>query len=330
MNTVDPSFPQPVRPTDPAMPFLPEALDVAVAGIRLRAATRGGLSVKAARLTRHKPGRRFMVEYDVELDGRSFTLIGKARAKGLDRRTCDLQRRLYESSFGPGSADGICVPAPAGVVPEWHMWLQHKVPGRPLTEMLFEPGAAALCARAADAVRKLHRCGIEPAKRHTVEDELRILCERLGEVARLQPELRDHVERIRGRCAQWAASVPSYRAAIVHRDFYPDQLIVAEDRVYLIDLDLHCLADPCLDVGNFCAHVTEFSLRSTDEAKRLEACASAARERFLRGASGDHSAMEHAIGCWERLSLARHIYISTRFPDRQAFTGRLIELMLES
>jgi hypothetical protein len=312
------------------MPFLPEALDVAVAAIRLRAATHSGLSVNAARLTRHKPGRRFMIEYDVELDGRALTLIGKARAKGLDRRTCELQRRLDESSFGPGSPDGIRVPATAGVVPEWHMWLQHKVPGRPLTELLFQPEGAALCARAAEAAHRFHSCGIEPARRHTVEDELRILHERLGEVAQLWPEWAGRLQRVRARCEQWGESIPARRPTIVHRDFYPDQVIVDAQRMYLIDLDLHCLADPCLDVGNFCAHLTELALRCTGDPVRLEACASAARKQFVRRTTADRAATVRAVDCWERLSLARHIYISTRFPDRRALTERLIELTLTS
>jgi hypothetical protein len=312
------------------MPFLPETLDVALAATRLRAATaRNSMSVTAARLTRHKPGRRFMVEYDVDDDGRALTLIGKARAKGLDRRTFELQRRLYESSFGPEGPDGICVPATAGAVPEWHMWLQHKVPGRPLNELLFAPDAAALCARAADAARRFQSCGIETDRRHTIEDELQILLQCLGEVARWRPELVGQLDRVCARCEQWAASIPSARRpSIVHRDFYPDQLIVNAERMYLVDLDLHCLADPCLDVGNFCAHVTELALRITGDPARLDPCASAAREQFVRRMPGDRAATIRAVGCWERLSLARHIYISTRFADRQVFTDRLIELTL--
>lgn len=47
----------------------------------------------------------------------------------------------------------------------------------------------------------------------------------------------------------------------IHHDFYGDQVIVMGDRLWLLDLDLYCQVHPALDMGNFIAHITEFSLR---------------------------------------------------------------------
>src|SRR4051812_2044564 len=117
--------PQIVPATDPAMPYMAQALDANAASRHLTQAGYANATVEAARLIRHKPGRRFLVEYDVvQADGR-FTLIGKSRAKGLDRHSYELQTALSAGIFGLESTDYISVPPTAGLVPAWNMWLQH-------------------------------------------------------------------------------------------------------------------------------------------------------------------------------------------------------------
>src|SRR5439155_13834588 len=114
-------------PQDATMPFLADTLDLAQAQQNLRLCIDPSVRVEAARLVRHKPGRRFLVEYDVVRNGdRRETWIGKSRPPTVDRSTFDLQRALHASAFSEDSRDGICVPNPVGVVPSWHMWLQEK------------------------------------------------------------------------------------------------------------------------------------------------------------------------------------------------------------
>jgi hypothetical protein len=120
----------------------------------------GTLTVRGIRVVRHKPGRRCQIEYEVECDSsepptKIFTLLGKVRAKGLDKTTWEITRALWRASFGENSADGISVPRPVGVIPEFQMWLQWKVPGLPATELLLKPEGVALAARMAEAAHKL-------------------------------------------------------------------------------------------------------------------------------------------------------------------------------
>jgi hypothetical protein len=86
--------------------------------------------LRAIRVVRHKPGRRCLIEYDIERRGaEAITLIGKVRARGPDHSTYHLIESLWNAGFGADSPDGIGVPEPIGIIPEFQMWLQYKAPG---------------------------------------------------------------------------------------------------------------------------------------------------------------------------------------------------------
>lgn len=315
---------------DPKMPFLPAALDPSEAWRRLKdlPVVRGGeaTGLRGIRMVRHKPGRRCLIEYDLEVpDAPSgiVTLLGKARARGLDEAGPRLLTALRAAGFGDGSEDGISVPEPVGTSPEFRMWLQRKVAGEPATRLLAEAGGDALARRIAEAAHKLHRAGVRTARRHTMEDELRILHERLPLVAREKPHLAGRLERLLSACRRLGGSVPRPEPCGIHRDFYGDQVIVDGSRLYLIDLDLYCEGDPGLDVGNFVGHLTEQALRTLGDPDAL-----ADRERALEDRFAELSGEEvrSAARAYATLTLARHVQLSTLFPDRRRTTESLLEL----
>jgi hypothetical protein len=281
-----------------------------------------GMRIRAIRGVRHKPGRRCLVEYDVDaVDGAEpATVIGKVRAKGADRRTFELARAFWQRGrFDQGA--GIFVPEPLGVIPEWKMWLQAKVAGVTVDALLDQPDTAAIGRRAAEVVSAIQRVGPMPARTHTADDELRILRARLAEVAGLRPEWTARLDAVAAACTALLGSLPPAAPRPAHRDFHPGQLIVSDGTVHLLDLDLYAAADPALDVGNFLAHLTEWRLRQPGS-PGAAACERAMCERFLE--------LEPGVD-WQRLeafrlvSLARHVFISTRIPDRQPFTGQILE-----
>lgn len=58
---------------------------------------------------------------------------------------------------------------------------------------------------------------------------------------------------------QWAhiaIELPQVKKQPCHRDFYDKQLLLSESGIGLVDFDNLCMADPCLDIGNFLAHVS--------------------------------------------------------------------------
>jgi Ser/Thr protein kinase RdoA (MazF antagonist) len=318
---------------DPAIPPLSRALDarqVEPALARLPSIAPPGSRVRviAVRAVRHKPGRRALLEYDLEIDrtdGRveRTTLLAKVRAKGVDEMTYRLVSSLWRSGFHERSRDRVSVPEPLGAVPELGLWLQRKVAGTSADRLLGRPDSGALARRIADALKKLHRHGPLPTRRHDIDDELEILRERLAAVSRSRLAWGARIGRLLEVCEMLALALRGAPAAGIHRDFYPDQVIVDGERLWLLDFDLYCAGDPALDAGNFMAHLTEQGIRNPDDADALERAASAFEERFaeLSGERTRRRARAHAV-----LSLARHVSLSLEIPGRAAFAGKVLEL----
>lgn len=316
-------------PSDPALPSLARALDAAEMEPRLAALLADGsahaprVALLSARLVRHKPGRRALVAYSLRVDppGELRHWLGKCRARGTDRRTFRAVRELRAA--GLDGRDGVEIPRAVGLLPELGMWLQERVPGETAWSGLAAPGGAALARRIADALHRLHQAVSPPARGHGVADELRILDERLRSVARLQPAWTGRLERLLEACRRSAAAIPASAPRGIHRDFYPDQVLVGPDRIHLVDLDLFCAGDPALDAGNFLAHLSEWALRQHGNPQALADREAAFAERFLELAGGGRAA---AVRAWTDLALARHVEISTRIAERRPFSEALLEL----
>ena len=294
------------------------ALDLSFMSPRLAQLTshdaNDGRRIAGVRVVRHKPGRRALIEYDIACaDGCRTTLLGKVRTKGIDERTFRVVDALSCAGFDERSADGISVPQPLGLLPEVRMWLQRKVPGR--DDSLPSPG------RVAEVINKLHRCDVAASRRHSGDDELAILRERLALLAASKPKLSDRVHALTSRCEALVAALQPAQTRGIHRDFHPGQLLVHGDRVYLLDLDLYAEGDPALDVGNFLAHVAEHSLRTSSDPTRTAAYEQALIERYLALAP-EVSAVN--ISIYRTLSLARLVQISTTFPERRKSTHALL------
>lgn len=316
---------------DPALPFAAAALDpVAVerhlAGLPRLRALGNDARVARIRVTRYRSRRRCVIEYTMRASvdpHHTFKILGKMHHRGVDRASYRILEVLREHGFDDNSADGVAVPEPLGVVPDLRMWFQTCAEGRPATALLSEPSGTPLGRRIAAAVWKLHTCGVRMSRRHTLDDELAILRRRLEEVATAQPERSSRLARVFDACESLAASIGPMPDALIHRDFYPDQVLIHGQRVWLLDFDLCCMGDPALDAGNFIGHIIEQGLRASGSADILAQASAAFREQFLQLAGRERA---EAVDAYTTLTLARHIWISTQLPDRRAFTGGLLGL----
>lgn len=321
-------IPSPVA-EDPALPRLADALDASAAADLILPPIADRLRLTAPRFTRiqirrHKPGRRCLIEYGVTHGGAPSTVsvLGKLRRRGVDAANFALLQHLAHDDFSPTADDGIAIPNPIAAIPALGLVLHAWVPGSPLTQHLSHPEAPQLGNRAADALLKLHRSRHGIARHHSVTDELDHLRVQLTQTAERLPTWRLAILRVLEECVRRAERLTPSRSTLLHRDFYPDQILVDGPRLWIVDFDLAAMGDPALDAGNFIAHLIEHALRVLEDPTALAPIEHAFRERFL-----EHSQVPaESLETWTSLALARHIAISTRMPDRAHITPQLIAL----
>jgi aminoglycoside phosphotransferase (APT) family kinase protein len=131
------------------------------------------------------------------------------------------------------------------------------------------------------------------------------------------------VDKLLNGCRRLAERMDEPKLSTIHRDFYADQVIVDRDRIHLVDLDLCCLGDPALDIGNFNGHLIFDSLKHHGRPDALTDQETALEDSFERLAGRAAAARARA---YSSLTLVRHLHISTLFADRR----RLIEPLLDA
>lgn len=322
--------------TDPALPSLAAALDPGKAARLVprrlaRLAGEPAAELRAIRVARYKPGRRCLVEYDVEVRNGDdcpelVTLIGKVQRGRYGNSGYRQLDALWRAGFAADSADGISVPEAMGTVPRFRMWFQRRVPGVPAGELLAGPGADRLAERIAEAAHKLHRAGVRPERAHGMADEIRILEACLADVAGQRRQWAARLDRLLDACRRLAARTPEPAVTGIHRDFYADQVLVDGDRLTLVDFDLYCVGDPGLDIGNFLGHLTEQGLREHGDPEALAVAADALERRFVELAG---EPVRPSVRAYAALTLARHVYLSGLLPERHRLTPALLELAEE-
>lgn len=310
---------------DPTLAGAAALLDPGVAtqalGRRERRAGAGDVQVERVQLLRHKPGRRCLLAFDLSDEGGlgPARWLGKVRGRGTDRRAAAVHDALWQAGVR-------VIPEPLGTVAEHRMTLQRAVAATPLP-LALDHGAdpAWLGARVADALRALHAAPVAPGRAWTLDDELAVLRERLASLAARQPTLAPRIGRLLRRLLEVAGPLRHRTArALVHRDFYHDQVLVDGDRVVLVDLDLVAAGDPALDVGNFVAHLVEQWWRDGSAGDALPRLAAA----MLQGATaGSPAITEDAAVRYAFLSLGRLLEIAASHDARRPYLPRLLDLI---
>jgi hypothetical protein len=214
----------------------------------------------AINVIRYKPQKRCLIEYHFQAE-KPLVLIGKIRAKGTDIKSYKIQKQLWENDFNDHSSDRICVPEPLGVIPQWHMWVQKKVLGKVAFSGLSTNKGIEISRKIAHVAHKLHQVNLPCDRLHTITEELNILEQKLPQLCQDYPHWHSRIESLLNKCQTLAKIVTEHSLIGIHRDFYGDQIIIHNNYFYLLDLDLYCQGNPCLDIGNFIAHITEYSLR---------------------------------------------------------------------
>lgn len=291
-------------------------------------------TITSAKLLRLKPGRRLLVEYKLTKPNEadlSIRVLGKARlAKGIDTQTPQLHKQLLNYNWGDSE---LKVPMALGLLPTLSMWLQECVegdriyPSAPLKRVakISAHYANEDHARVGRALADFHSSRIHIDRSYSVTNEVEKLSELFADLVNSQPELKESLVKVEGDCRRIAESLPSSKSVPIHRDFYFDQVLVSRKHVYLLDLDMAAMGPPELDVGNYLAHLDEYSIRFPSEEASCQKAAEAFLERYLERST---SACIRSVRIWRHLSLARHIALSARIDGRSHTTLPLIERVL--
>lgn len=309
---------------DPAFAYLAGAFDPTVVGPVLARAL--GVPVRGVRtsLLRHRAGRRLLVRFDLDTGDGPRRVLGKARAKGADRRTQRLMEALRAAGFDEGAEDDVAVPEPLAVVGRWRMVLHAWVDGPTATTRLAVARGAErrrLADRMAAALAKLHATRVPVPRVHTLDDERAVLRRQLALAVEDAPHLEARLQRVEARCSELLERLPPAAPCPSHRDFYPDQLLASGERTYLVDLDLVARAHPALDAGNLAAHLVEQAVRVEGDPTAFDDVVERATARVASAASA------RAVTTFTTVSLARLVAISRRIPERRATTDRLLRLV---
>ncbi|NIU86106.1 MAG: phosphotransferase [Nitrosopumilaceae archaeon] len=271
---------------------------------------------------RYKKEKRCLIEYRLRSE-KDFVLLGKTKAGGSVKRNYRINKEIYDAGFSSESDDYISIPMPVFRSPNINMWFQEKIEGKTFTDLLREGEAKDYGQLLAKSAYKIHSCGVDSGKVHTINDEIEILEDRLVQVSQKKPLLNERIKRVLAASKILAAAIPIVNPKSIHRDFYQDQIIISGKRLYVVDFDLFCKGDPALDIGNFLGHLTEFSIRMYDRPDWFIDIEKELEQTYLNYSS---TAKSCSVEAYKTLTLARHIYISTLFADRCRFTENILSL----
>lgn len=275
-------------------------------------------------IIRHKPNKRALIEYTFQrADGKQQVILGKVKMKRFDNHTWNLNSALHQAQFGHSNIDGVMVPAPLGHSKNHHVWFQEKVAGQVCFDGFCHNEDCRVAERIAQALYKLHSSNIKTERHHTHHNEIALLEGYLNQAIDKLPSYSSDILDILSHCKQRANQLPTPVSPVtIHRDFYHDQILIDNERVYLLDLDLVCYGDPALDIGNFIAHVEEQCLRQFDQLDYAQPQIERFIQHYQALAGCD---LRARIETYTLLSWARHVFISQRIAQRNPWTVRIIQ-----
>lgn len=326
---------------DPKMYFLSKALDPNYVTLLLSDMMSkvcdilpvSNICLSNINVLRYKPTKRCLIEYIIKYNNKNdksvfIKLLGKTSNHGTGLTTYKLAKYLWNSGFDSQSNDLVSIPQPIGTIPEIKMWFQTKILGKSPIESINLKGQESikLFQRIAFAIHKIHKKNILVDKRkHTLNDEMRILEKRLSLVSEENPQWKYRLEDILNGCYNISKYLSYPKKTSIHRDFYHDQIMVDNrDRIYILDLDLYCEGDPAIDIGNFKAHLDELFIRNENELSLFFSnLGKILVDQYLLLSNLSNRL---SINIYEILSLVRHISISREFPDRLNSTEKLISV----
>jgi aminoglycoside phosphotransferase (APT) family kinase protein len=269
------------HPVDAHMPSLFDALSadhMARRFERLWAARK--LRVRSVQLESlgYTPAARAAFAYEVLAESRKTRepelrrLIGKMHAKKPAARLFSGAWALWSAARGR-----IEFAPPVGFDAVTNLTFQERVEGERLGSLAKNGAFVRHVRQTAKYIARLHRLELPLATRRKPQEEAGVVHRWSAVLTTIRPDLAPRIAALRDRLAAELERRVELKAP-VHGDFHHTNVLVAGDRVTIIDLDEMAFGDPLLDVGRFMASMRIPSLRAFGTLDGLEG----AREAFLR------------------------------------------------
>jgi len=261
---------------DPALPQLGRLRDPkAMTAVLGRAFDGEPVEIRAIDVVRHKPGRRCLLRYDLEIgkpsELRRERFYGKTFASERGPRVHDVTQAIVDArGFGPG----VWLPEPVGYLPHLKLLVQREVPGEPVASRLLA-GDATLAVELAEAVHALHASGIDLGRRHGPDQELGPLQSRVEQVRERCPPLAAQAEQCLAMVEAGRPRIRDWRWCPTHRDCYHEQFLVGPAGLAVLDLDDAAMSEPAVDVANVLAHLWLLGLQERGDPAALTPVATA-------------------------------------------------------
>jgi aminoglycoside phosphotransferase len=256
-------------PFDPAMPQLAELMDPKrVAELHAPSRLRVNSERVEIDIVNYRPEIRCTARYrflDTNAKQR-FACYGKVFADHQGRNIRRHMRQLRLQA-GPGS-DHFEIPKILAYDHDRHtLWLQ-ALDGMPFRRALTADTADRLLMRLARGITAFHRFEIQALPRIDLNDlylEWRKKAEKLRDAA---PQTSGVLQML---LSHLMLTFPdSVEFALIHGDFHADQLaVLPSGRLALFDFDELAIADPLIDVANFCADLCSQTAEAADNARWL-------------------------------------------------------------
>ena len=291
-------------PYDPTMPNLPHAMDpVRMASVLLGLQDTSDVLTAASRLhierVRYVPEVGAILHYTLDTPAGSLNIYGKVQPGNRGLRTYRIVDGLWSAAREfPGLLN---LPRPLGVVEEFGLLLEERVPGRPVGGNRLSSEFMLAGNAAAEALAVIHESRLEPDERIEIENELARL-DRVAEqfkyvlpaghfmLVDLVRHMRDKVRRTTEE--EWLPT---------HGDMKYDQFMHHNGELTLLDFDYFAMAETSYDLGKFCAYTIPSSPKNWQESVAAEEI----RRLFLRRYQElrPHATLQR-FGLYEALQLA--------------------------
>ncbi len=206
-------------------------------------------SVRIQMRISHNSGRQqnFLIAY------------GKTHYNNSGQQTYRIMEQLWHSD--QCQKHKLNIPQPLLYDQANQMFWQCGVPGIMLSE-LVENQALFIdsVSRFAEQIVLLHKIPLQDCP-HQNQDNLLQQLDNVGQLLhKLDLPCREQITTLISKLITLAPSLQSEQLATLHGDLHLKNILVDEDKVYLIDLDSISIGNPLLDIGSFVAAIINLGL----------------------------------------------------------------------